>query len=49
VREAIGAMATPLGSLDAVVFADGVGEHMPQVREAIVAPLRWMGPALDSE
>lgn len=47
VREAIGAMAASIGGLDAVVFADGVGEHMPQVRETIVAPLGWMGIALD--
>lgn len=47
VREAIGAMAASLGGLDAVVFADGVGEHMPQVRQAIVETLGWLGIALD--
>jgi acetate kinase len=47
IREAIGALAAALGGLDAITFADGVGEHCPEVRAAIVAPLAWLGIALD--
>ncbi|HEU5102413.1 MAG TPA: acetate/propionate family kinase [Roseiflexaceae bacterium] len=47
IREAIGAMAAALGGLDAITFADGVGEHCPEVRAAIIAPLGWMGIVLD--
>jgi acetate kinase len=47
IREAIGAMAAALGGLDAITFADGVGEHCPEVRAAIVAPLWWLGATLD--
>lgn len=49
IREGIGAMAAALGGLDAVIFTDGVGEHMPEVRAAIVDPLAWLGIALDAE
>ncbi len=47
IREAIGAMAVALGGLDAITFADGVGENCPEVRAAVVAPLTWLGVALD--
>jgi acetate kinase len=47
IREAIGAMAAALGGLDAITFADGVGENCPEIRAAIVAPLAWLGAALD--
>lgn len=42
VRE-IGSLAAALGGLDALVFTAGIGEHAPEVREAIVEGSRWLG------
>jgi len=36
-----------LGGLDGIVFAGGVGENAPQVREGIVAALGWAGASPD--
>jgi acetate kinase len=49
IREAIGAMTTSLGGLDALTFADGVGENCPEIRAAICEGLEWLGIALDPE
>lgn len=46
-REGIGAMAAHLGGLDALIFADGVGENVAEVRRAAVEPLEWLGVELD--
>ena len=46
-REGIGAMAAHLGGLDALVFTDGVGENVAEVRRAAVEPLAWLGVELD--
>jgi acetate kinase len=40
-------LAATLGGLDALVFTAGVGEHQPQVREAVAARLGWLGLVLD--
>ncbi|HWE62455.1 MAG TPA: acetate kinase, partial [Chloroflexota bacterium] len=48
-REGIGAMATHLGGLDALVFTDGVGENAAEVRQATVEPLGWLGVELDAD
>lgn len=45
--EAIAAMATHLGSLDAVIFTAGVGENSPLIRAATCDRLRWLGVAID--
>jgi acetate kinase len=47
VREAIGALATSLGGLDALVFTAGVGENGPALRAAVCEPLAFMGVELD--
>jgi acetate kinase len=47
VRQAIGAFAVTMGSVDAVVFTAGVGEHAWQVREAICRGLDCLGLHLD--
>jgi acetate kinase len=47
VREGIGAMAATLGRPDVLIFTDGVGEHMAEVRASIALPLAWMGMELD--
>jgi acetate kinase len=49
IREAIGAMSAALGGVDALTFADGVGEHCPEIRTAICAGLEWVGITLDTD
>lgn len=46
-RKYVGAFLAVLGGCDGIVFGGGVGEHMPQIRERILAPLGWAGIALD--
>ncbi len=40
---AAAAMAAALGGLDVLAFSGGVGENRPDVREAVVARLRFLG------
>jgi acetate kinase len=49
VRAAIGSLAAKAGGIDALVFTAGVGEHSAHVREAICAPLAFLGLSLDHE
>ena len=49
VREAIGALATSLGGLDALVFTAGVGENGAALRAAVCEPLAFLGVELDSK
>lgn len=49
IREAIGALIATLGGLDALTFADGVGENCPEIRAAICEGQEWLGIALDPE
>ncbi len=49
VRREIGAMATTLGGLDAVVFTGGIGEHSAAVRRRVVEPLGFLGLHLDPD
>jgi acetate kinase len=46
---AVGAMATALGGLDALVFTAGVGEHSSVVRSAVCERLGHLGVLLDAE
>jgi len=46
-RKYIGAFLAVLGGCEGIVFGGGVGEHMPQIRERILASLGWAGVALD--
>jgi acetate kinase len=43
IRAAIGAYATKVGGLDALVFTGGIGEHAHQVRAQICQPLSFLG------
>lgn len=43
----IGSYAAALGGLDTVVFAGGIGENLPPVRERICAGLSFLGIELD--
>lgn len=48
VRAAIGALAAKAGGIDALVFSGGIGEHAPQIRQRICAPLDFLGFSLDA-
>ncbi len=47
VAQSVGAMATLLGGLDALVFTGGIGEHAGAVRSLIVQSLSFLGFTLD--
>jgi acetate kinase len=44
----IARLAATLEGLDAVIFTAGIGEHQPEIREAICARLGWLGVTLDA-
>jgi acetate kinase len=46
-KKGIGAFAAALGGLDTLVFAGGIGENAPLIRERICAGLEFLGIALD--
>ncbi len=46
-RKWIGAYAAALGGLDTLVFAGGIGENAPAIRERICARLDFLGIVLD--
>ncbi len=45
----VGALATLLGGLDALVFTAGIGENTAEVRSGIAGYLGWIGVALDQD
>ena len=47
VKKCIGSFAAALGGLDTLVFAGGIGEHSPLIRERICEDLGFLGIALD--
>lgn len=47
-RKYIGAYLAVLGGCDGIVFGGGVGEHVPAVRQRILAGLTWAGIELDA-
>ena len=49
VAKEIGALATVLGGLDALVFTAGIGENAPEVRSLICERLGILGVTLDEE
>ncbi len=46
-KKYIGAYVAALGGLDALVFAGGIGEHAPAVRQRICEGLEFLGIALE--
>lgn len=46
-RKYIGAYFAVLGSVDAVLFGGGIGEHAPRIRAGILAGLEGLGIAVD--
>lgn len=49
IRKYIGSYAAVLGSVDAIVFTGGIGEHSRRVREAVCGSLELFGIRLDRE
>jgi acetate kinase len=45
----VGAYLAVLGGADAVIFGGGIGEHVPEIREAVCRGLGWAGLELDPE
>ncbi len=43
----LGAYFSVLGGCDGIVFGGGIGEHNPEIRARILAPLAWAGVRLD--
>ena len=48
IRKYIGAYLAVLSGCDAILFGGGVGEHIPQVRQAILEGFAWTGVEIDS-
>jgi acetate kinase len=42
------ALTSTLGGLDTIVFAGGIGEHAPEIREGICSGLEFLGLELDA-
>jgi acetate kinase len=49
IAQAVAAMATALGGLDALAFTAGVGEHSVAVRSAVGRRLAFLGVSLDED
>jgi acetate kinase len=47
VKKYLGAYLAAMNGADAVVFAGGIGENAPPIRQRICAGLDWLGIALD--
>jgi acetate kinase len=48
-RKYVGAYLAVLGGCDGIVFGGGVGEHVPAVRERILAGMAWAGIEIDTQ
>ena len=49
VKKYLGAYLAALNGADAIVFAGGIGENAPVIRERICAGLEWLGITFDAE
>lgn len=49
IREGIGQMMIHSGGMDALIFTDGVGENVAEVRADVTASLDWLGIELDKD
>src|SRR5258705_5182002 len=47
VRKYLGAYLAAMNGADAIVFAGGIGENSPEVRERICARMDWLGITAD--
>jgi len=49
VKKYIGAYSAVLGGVDIIVFAGGIGENAPEIRESICSGLEYLGVEIDKE
>ena len=49
IKKYIGSYAAVLNGVDAIVFTAGVGEHTPEVREAVMENMEYLGIKLDHD
>ena len=49
IKRYVGAYAAAMGGVDAIVFTAGIGENNPVIRNAIAAPLAFLGAVMDDE
>ena len=49
IKKYIGSYAAVLNGVDAIVFTAGVGEHTPEVREAVMQDMDYLGIKLDHD
>jgi acetate kinase len=47
VAKEVGALASVLGGIDALVFTAGIGEHSPEIRALVCERCAWLGVELD--
>lgn len=47
IRREVGAMATTLGGVDALVFTGGIGENSAKIRSQVTSGFDWLSIALD--
>lgn len=47
IAQEIARLAVTLQGLDSIIFTAGIGEHQPEIREAVLEQLRWMGIEID--
>ncbi|NJL44208.1 MAG: hypothetical protein HC945_02750 [Nitrosarchaeum sp.] len=45
----VAAAASAIGGLDVLIFTAGIGEHIAQIREAVVSRIAFLGVRLDSK
>jgi acetate kinase len=49
IGQTLGALASSIGGLDALVFTAGVGENDADIRARVCADAAWLGIAIDAE
>lgn len=47
ISRAVAGLANTIGGIELLVFTGGIGEHSPEIREAICSRLTWLGVDLD--
>jgi acetate kinase len=48
VRKYVGAYLATMNGAEAIIFAGGIGENAPEIRQRICADLDWMGITVDA-
>lgn len=48
-KKYVGSYLAALGGADAIIFAGGIGEHLPEIRVSICDGLEWAGVRIDTQ